>query len=1028
MAIEISTSIFENVDKLKQVTNPNILKSGKFNFSDDGLYSEVIFGPLNNNKCACGSLFGTSNKNKRCTSCNVLCDSSRLRGSTFARIDLPKNIYVVYPPHRDILQKIFGQSAIKSLLNGSKYEANKQKPYFYSLTEMKLIKVNKLKKSEKRINKEVYDITTLYHLFISMKKSEQFGDIIMSHYGVEKLADFTFVNFIMVIPPDSRPIAKLNGQFQAHPITAAYTEILKNIKSSFLDKIFSANSSGFGQTIYKYQGSVDKLYEEILNKNFQNKESIVKISLSGKTVETSQRSVIVPDPTLHPGSVALTEESLLKLFLPELTHFVTEYYTKHNEKSFNLNHFIKSVHNEATKDGSIKLTDDQLDCFIEEIGPSLRCMIERPPVLWAYNISGALIGKVYKKSSDKHIKADMVMGVNPVMAQFFNFDFDGDTMAAYAITSEQAKHEFPKVAMQNKIEFEHNRNLLVSLEHESIYAIYMLSVNGQKETNNMIENTELEEVSFKDICITIKGLIEYPEAKVKVKEGIYSYATIAINQAFGLDIIIYDGTYDIDKSRLNQLLKDMRNYIDDSVFYDYIHNLDKFLLEISTLIQDCNCSFDLEDFAIHDETIPVYKKGLVTEPYIAFHQNDILFKDIVSPLVAKRSDNILNRVFKSKARIKSVQLLKAVSNNGIPTDIYGKAFKENIKNSLLDGLTKAEFFKSGDSARLALAQRQEAIPRGGELQRKFYYCTGFLYLSEEDDCGSTKGFTIEIYNKSHLETMYGRYLMNGEEIDTTDLTLIGKKITLRSPYGCRNKDYKICKKCFGKKQPQSKSLGASIGSFISEAIIQSVLRTHHFSGAFITQIDNTIRDLIKNLSFKENNMIICKSQDDIDNINKLEKIIKGMYENEDSVEFKRHPKKSTVEIIQHDTPFNDDSVKQLHKIISVIDKNREGDDMISPKEMYNILRDEIILPNGILSIYVELIISILFYDETGQMIRYSSFSEPTQQVALKNVIDKLDPKLSIFHNFSNRAINKIYTSKTDNNLEHMFFSLINCYK
>ena len=61
------------------------------------------------------------------------------------------------------------------------------------------------------------------------------------------------------------------------------------------------------------------------------------------------------------------------------------------------------------------------------------------------------------------------------------------------------------------------------------------------------------------------------------------------------------------------------------------------------------------------------------------------------------------------------------------------------------------------------------------------------------------------------------------------------------------------------------------------------------------------------------------------------------------------------------------------------------------------------------------------------MMRYSP-NAPTYQIAMKNVIDKLDPKLSIFHNFSNRAINKIYTTKIDTNLEHMFFSLINCYK
>jgi hypothetical protein len=166
------------------------------------------------------------------------------------------------------------------------------------------------------------------------------------------------------------------------------------------------------------------------------------------------------------------------------------------------------------------------------------------------------------------------------------------------------------------------------------------------------------------------------------------------------------------------------------------------------------------------------------EPYIGFHQNDILFNDYVKPEVLKSPDNILGRVFESDARIKSVQLLKAASNNGIPTNIWGKAFPLNIKNSLLDGLTREEFFIAGDSARLALDQRQTAIPKGGELQRNFYYNLGFLYLSGVEDCGTTKGLKFEVESKSHLKSLYGRYFMDGTEINVDDDSTLAPRAVL----------------------------------------------------------------------------------------------------------------------------------------------------------------------------------------------------------------------------------------------------------
>ncbi|MFA7127905.1 MAG: hypothetical protein WC136_01910 [Sphaerochaeta sp.] len=1023
MAIELSFVLFQNAHKLKPVTNPNALKAGKFKYSDDGLYSESIFGPLKNYKCSCETVFSRENSGVRCKKCGVLCDSSSLRAETFGRIDLPKGIYVVLPVFQNLLSNIFGQTAIKSIMDPKKYESNQNKPYYYSLSEKKLVKINRLKKDEKVIKKVVYDITTLHALYKFMLKTESIKDLILDYLSDPIISEYIFVNFVLVTPPDSRPMAKLNNQYQMHVISASYTEILKNIKNSFLDKTFAINSEAFGQTVYKYQISINKLYKEITTKNFQNKESIIRESLSGKTVENSQRAVIVPEPILPMGSLALHEETIKKLWNLDILYFMNKKFERAQNEDSTITRFVKTVHNQIDHNGEVVIDDEDFEEFVTDQGPDLKMIFERPPVLWRYNTSTAKLGGVYEDNKHRGIKQDRVIGVNSMTSQYFNLDYDGDNMSVIAINSEQGKAAFDKAYIENAVEFEHKRELLVSPEHESIYAAYMLS--SMLNDCNSDQETIFEIDTINDLPFSIRDLEERITKNVYVKnlEVTINYGICLINKAINCNALIYKGEM-LNKRNVKQLIKKIRNHVGDKLFYEKVHNFNKFLLECSTVFQECNPTMTLTDFAIGTQEIEDYKKTLIKEPYIAFHQNDILFTEYVKPEVDKDTNNVFGRVSSSDARIKSVQMLKAISNNGIPTDIRGKAFKENIKNSLLDGLSKKEFYISGDSARLALSQRQEAIPKGGELQRKFYFACGFLKLDDLEDCGSQRGFTLKVLNKTHLESLFGRFFLDGTEIDTTDLSLIGETITLRSPMYCNSKEYKVCKTCFGKKQPQSKSLGVAIGSYISEAIIQSVLRTHHFSGAFITHINKELKEAIKSVRFESPNKVYGRQED----IQKLKDILySDKYygsEGPNIVEFLNC--ETHYEIIQHETPFNDDSVKQLNNIIGMIDKKRDNIDMFQPIEMYNFLLDNVVLPNSILSIFIELIISILYYDEDGVMARYSQ-KPIDHQIALKNVINNLDPKLNIFHNFSDTAINRIYTTKIQGNLDHMYFSLLDCH-
>ena len=77
---------------------------------------------------------------------------------------------------------------------------------------------------------------------------------------------------------------------------------------------------------------------------------------------------------------------------------------------------------------------------------------------------------------------------------------------------------------------------------------------------------------------------------------------------------------------------------------------------------------------------------------------------------------------------------------------------------------------------------------------------------------------------------------------------------------CKCEDYRICKRCFGSKAPESINLGSTVGAALSEGIIQSVLRTHHFGGAFIATEDKHLLDIMRRSEFKAPDTIIGRAQ------------------------------------------------------------------------------------------------------------------------------------------------------------------------
>ncbi len=399
--IALDFEVYKRSDDLPEITNPKIYVSSKQEkFHSEGLYSEQIFGPVKKFRCQCGKLFGKMNAGAICEACLVECGDTDSRTSNFAKIAFPEGICVVNPNFKNILQQMFGQNAIKSLLAKKDYQTNKELPYFFSLEKHKLLKESKIKVSEKRIEFPVYDIMTLKELFDKVRAMPEYLPMMESFVMHPDFLDFIFLDYVLVIPPSSRQIIKISPtKILPHPITKSYSQILKNKAKniSISDQLFKANPDFFGYTVYKYQQTVDEIYETILEFNFQKKESYIREALTGKTIEFSQRAVVIPNPTLKPYQIGMHMDAVKKLFLPELLHYL---YTKYqdnpiNDENFAIIDFVQYVYKAFDRDFSISIKDEDFREFLIKHINDFKVLVERQPTLWRYNISGYSLANVF---------------------------------------------------------------------------------------------------------------------------------------------------------------------------------------------------------------------------------------------------------------------------------------------------------------------------------------------------------------------------------------------------------------------------------------------------------------------------------------------------------------------------------------------------------------------------------------------------------------------------------------------------------
>ena len=664
------------------------------NETSDGLFSQIIFGPKQDYKCSCGNFNNQSYNGQICPKCHVMCTTSDIRFTQFGKI---KTVFPFIKPTKvNNITKKLGKLS-KLIVNTSRSDINViNKRYLavaYDKSELKIVK--KLNKSSGFLVIP-FRITGIYSLYLVLKFC---ADNLKVPIAVEFIEQNYFTNILKVIPPNIRMFTidqdknKIRSPYinklytsvlNCNKINAPFVSYLKDTEEQIIDKILNtvklkildqeiieSEILEYDIKTHIYQFYINSIYDTIYDL-LSGKTGMIRGESLSKAVEFSARSVIKIDPSLKAYQVKVSQTILQELWGPYFIYWLT----KHKNLDY-IYCFDKILMENNRTSKYDQLFTEFLKWFSQPKMELNRLMfLNRPPTLYAHSIPVVEVLPNFDET-------DLTIGLSPLTLAPMNADLDGDTLALFAVSDTDAlKEMYKKAYLKNKFKYDSNEQMLMTLRHESLYGIYIIT---SKKINN-----------DKPI-LKIDSLSELPESfdywnfeldkPVQFNNQIYSYGVCLINKWAGItDKIIINKA--ISKSNSNDVSKLLFDFNPDN-FHDNISNLSKTLFFFISSTSHCP-SINIDEMinAVNDNTHELFQKLPNSNPYLGHYINEALIDRCVDNM-DKSSD--LYNLYKSGSRFNKAQLARTCINIGYIADAKNIVNYKPINSNLITGLNSDDF-------------------------------------------------------------------------------------------------------------------------------------------------------------------------------------------------------------------------------------------------------------------------------------------------------------------------------------------------
>ncbi|MFP4082554.1 MAG: DNA-directed RNA polymerase subunit beta' [Candidatus Aminicenantes bacterium] len=903
-----------------EVTKPETINYRTFKPEKDGLFCAKIFGPINDYECLCGKYKRMKYRGIICERCGVEVTRSKVRRERMGHIKLaspvahiwffkstPSRIGLVLDLSMKDLEKVLyfesyividpGETPLreKQLLSDEEYKEAQEK---YGDTFEASLGAEAVKRLLEKINinKEAGQLRKMMKKETSQQRKLRYAKRLRIFKALRESGnrpEWMILDMIPVIPPDLRPLVRLDGgRFATSDLNDLYRRVIN--RNNRLKKLIELKAPELIIRNEKrmLQEAVDALFDngkrgrvhlganrrplKSLSEALRGKQGRFRQNLLGKRVDYSGRSVVVVGPELKLNQCGLPKKMALELFKPFIFHKL--------EKEG----LVPSV--KVAREWHEQERPEVWD-YLEEVVKEHPILLNRAPTLHRLGI----------QAFEPVLVEGKAIQIHPLVCAAFNADFDGDQMAVHIPLSVEAQVEAQTLMLStnNILSPAHGRPLAIPSQDMVLGCYYLtLEKKGNKGEGRMF--TSPEEVL---LALENKEVALHARVRLKFKGKFMNLATYYDDQAVMTcpvnDIqatvettpgrIIFNNILPSGIPFINGVLR--KKGLESLVFYTYLKVGLQPTIEALDKMKELGFNYaTLAGFSlgIDDFVVPAEKSKLIDRAHREVQKIEKLYRDgtisagerfnrvveiwgsvtdSISGIMMTRMKEIsfegpkLNPLFvmaDSGSRGNKQQIRQLAGIRGLMSKPSGEIIETPITSNLREGLSVLQYFISTHGARKGLADTALKTANSGYLTRKLVDVSQEVIV-DEHDCGTLKGINVSaiVENGELIEPFVDRIVgrtslervihpdtnelivdMNEEiteEVAQELLELGMERVKIRSLLTCESKRG-VCQLCYGRDMATGHmvELGEAVGITAAQSIgepgTQLTMRTFHIGG------------------------------------------------------------------------------------------------------------------------------------------------------------------------------------------------------
>ncbi len=483
-----------------EVKKPETINYRTLKPEKEGLFCEVIFGPMKDWECHCGKYKRIRYKGIVCDRCGVEVTKAKVRRERMGHIELaapvshiwyfrgipsrmglilemsPKDLekvlyfaaYVVVDPGKTPLFK-------KQILSDREYKeayekyGSRFKAGMGAEAVKELLAEIDLEALSAELKEELEGSTGQKRIRI-MKRLE----VVESFRHSNNKPEWMIMDVIPVIPPDIRPMVQLDGgRFATSDLNDLYRRVIN--RNNRLKKLLELGAPSIIVRNEKrmLQEAVDALIDngrrgrpvtgpgnrplKSLSDMLKGKQGRFRQNLLGKRVDYSGRSVIVVGPELKIYQCGLPKEMAIELFKPFVMKRLVSQGLAVNIK--NAKRMVERVRPEVWE-------------VLEDVIKEHPVLLNRAPTLHRLGI----------QAFEPVLVEGRALKLHPLVCTAYNADFDGDQMAIHVPLSAEAQAEarFLMLSANNLLKPQDGKPVTVPTQ-DMILGAYYLTIQKPKE-------------------------------------------------------------------------------------------------------------------------------------------------------------------------------------------------------------------------------------------------------------------------------------------------------------------------------------------------------------------------------------------------------------------------------------------------------------------------------------------------------------------------------------------------------------------